>query len=431
MSKQQTWGGRFSTAPTDIMQEINESISFDRRLYRQDIAGSMAHCDMLVKTFIITEEEGQAIKKGLQQIQKEIEDNKFKFRRDLEDIHMNIENRLTEIIGDTAGKLHTARSRNDQVAVDFKLWIRDHIDHLAELFEQLLNVLQEKASRHQTTVMPGFTHLQAAQPITLALHLGAYIEMFKRDIGRLHDCRKRLNECPLGACALAGTTFPIDRKMTADTLGFDKPTKNTVDSVSDRDFAIEYLSALALAAVHLSRLGEELVLWSSYQFQFIKLSDGFTTGSSIMPQKKNPDAAELIRAKSGRIIGALNSLLIVMKGLPLAYSKDMQEDKLPVFKATDYISLSLKAMTGMIVDMAVNTEKMREAATIGFTDATYLAEWLVQNLNIPFRKAHHITGAIVKHAEEKQCMLSELTLEELKSFEVGITKEVYHILSSR
>lgn len=428
-NKSTIWGGRFSAAPCDIMETINESISFDRRLYPYDIAGSIAHCEMLVKTGIITKDEGKQIIDGLKQVHKEIQNGQFKFRKDLEDIHMNIENRLTEIIGDTAGKLHTARSRNDQVATDFKLFVRDHIDLMVTEIEALIQTFQKKASAHQKTIMPGFTHLQAAQPVTLAAYLGAYVEMFKRDVKRLRNCRNILNENPLGACAIAGTTFPIDREMTAKALGFDKPTENTIDSVSDRDFAIEYLSALSICAVHLSRLGEELVLWSSHQFQFIRLSDTFTTGSSIMPQKKNPDAAELIRGKTGSIIGALTNLLIVMKGLPLAYSKDMQEDKRPLFDATDTMLLSLKVMTGMIDTMEVNVENMRRAAFVGFTNATRLADWLVQNLNIPFRKAHHITGAIVKKAEEKNCMLEELALKDMQAVEPGITKDIYRALA--
>ena len=425
MANQEMWGGRFSSSPSEIMKDINQSITFDKRLYKEDINGSIAHANMLAKQKIIEQSEADKIISGLKQIEKEIEDGVFEFKKELEDIHMNIESRLGEIIGDAAGKLHTARSRNDQVATDLKMWIRRHIGIVDDELQALISALSDKAAKHENTVMPGFTHLQAAQPITFAKHLRAYVEMYKRDIGRLEDCKVRLNECPLGSCALNGTTFDIDRAMTAKELGFDKPTESELDSVSDRDFVIEYLSALSICAVHLSRFSEEIILWSSYQFNYIKLSDNYTTGSSMMPQKRNPDGAELARAKSGSIIGTLNSMLIVMKALPLAYSKDMQEDKVPVFNATDTIILLLKVMAGMVADMTINVDKMKQDAYGGYANATYLAEWLVQNLGIPFRKAHHITGQIVKLAEDRNVMLGELSLDEMRSIEPEISKDVY------
>lgn len=423
------WGGRFSTKPSAVMEEINESISFDQRLAKQDIEGSKAHCQMLAKTGIIAESESAEILKGLDQIRQEIQEGTFTFKTELEDIHMNVEARLKEIIGDTAGKLHTGRSRNDQVAVDFKLWVREALDDLDEHLRVLQGVLIDKAEKHVETLMPGFTHLQVAQPVVLGHHLMAYFEMIKRDRSRIRDARARLNECPLGSAALAGTSFPIDREMTARALGFDRPTTNSLDSVSDRDFAIEYLSVVSICSIHLSRLSEELVVWSSAQFQFVQLSDAFTTGSSIMPQKRNPDAAELIRAKTGRLIGHLNQLLIVMKGLPLAYSKDMQEDKEPVFYAHDIIMLSVIVMTGMIDDMQVRKDKMRKAASYGFSTATDLADWLVRTLKMPFRRAHHVSGQLVKIAEEKQCHLADLPLETMQSIEAGITKDIYTVLT--
>lgn len=423
------WGGRFQTSPAEIMQKLNASIAFDQRLAVQDIRGSRAHCQMLVTCRIISAEDGDAILQGLAQVEKEIAAGTFTFKIELEDIHMNIEHRLAQIIGEPAGKLHTARSRNDQVAVDFKLWIRDAIDQTATALIALQKALIEQAKIHAATVIPGYTHQQPAQPITFGHHLLAYCEMFRRDRSRLADARKRLNECPLGAAALAGTTFPIDRWQTAQALDFDCPTRNSLDTVSDRDFALDYLSAAAIAAVHLSRLAEELVFWSSPHFGFITLSDAFTTGSSIMPQKKNPDAAELIRAKTGRIAGSLTSLLIVMKGLPLAYSKDMQEDKEPVFDAHDSLNLCIYAMQGMVGDMRVHADKMLQAAGEGFPEATDLADWLVRDLNIPFRRAHAISAGIVQKAEESRCKLAELELSAMQAIEPRIHAGVFTVLS--
>ena len=422
------WGGRFGEGPDKIMEEINASIGFDQRFFAQDIRGSKAHCAMLAETGIISKPDADRIIAGLDSILKEIEEGRFTFKRELEDIHMNIESRLADLLGATAGRLHTARSRNDQVALDFKLYIRDTIDHLDEQLADLQWALVEKAEAHAATIMPGFTHLQTAQPVTFGHHCLAYVEMAARDRGRLADARKRLNESPLGSAALAGTSFPIDRKRTAKELGFDGPTRNSLDSVSDRDFVLETLSAAAIAATHLSRLAEEIVIWSTFGFNFIRLTDGFTTGSSIMPQKRNPDAAELVRAKSGRVIGALTSLLIVMKGLPLAYSKDMQEDKEAAFDALDALSLSLAAMTGMVSTLTVNEEAMRAAASRGFSTATDLADWLVRALGLPFRQAHHVTGTLVAMAEKKGVDLDALTLDEMKSVEPGITEEIYSVL---
>ena len=422
------WGGRFGEGPDKIMEEINASIGFDQRFFAQDIRGSKAHCAMLAETGIISKPDADRIIAGLDSILKEIEEGCFTFKRELEDIHMNIESRLADLIGATAGRLHTARSRNDQVALDFKLYIRDTIDHLDEQLADLQLALVEKAEAHAATIMPGFTHLQTAQPVTFGHHCLAYVEMAARDRGRLADARKRLNESPLGSAALAGTSFPIDRHRTARELGFDGPTRNSLDSVSDRDFVLETLSAAAIAATHLSRLAEEIVVWSTFGFNFIRLTDGFTTGSSIMPQKRNPDAAELVRAKSGRVIGALTSLLIVMKGLPLAYSKDMQEDKEAAFDALDALSLSLAAMTGMVSTLTVNEEAMRAAASRGFSTATDLADWLVRALGLPFRQAHHVTGTLVAMAEKKGVDLDALTLDEMKSVEPGITEEIYSVL---
>ena len=422
------WGGRFGEGPDKIMEEINASIGFDQRFFAQDIRGSKAHCAMLAETGIISKPDADRIIAGLDSILKEIEEGRFTFKRELEDIHMNIESRLADLIGATAGRLHTARSRNDQVALDFKLYIRDTIDHLDGQLADLQWALVEKAEAHAATIMPGFTHLQTAQPVTFGHHCLAYVEMAARDRGRLTDARKRLNESPLGSAALAGTSFPIDRKRTAKELGFDGPTRNSLDSVSDRDFVLETLSAAAIAATHLSRLAEEIVIWSTFGFNFIRLTDGFTTGSSIMPQKRNPDAAELVRAKSGRVIGALTSLLIVMKGLPLAYSKDMQEDKEAAFDALDALSLSLAAMTGMVLTLTVNEEAMRAAASRGFSTATDLADWLVRALGLPFRQAHHVTGTLVAMAEKKGVDLDALTLDEMKSVEPGITEEIYSVL---
>lgn len=423
------WGGHFEQGPDAVMEAINASISFDQRLYAQDIQGSVAHCQMLVKQKILTKAEGKQILDGLAVIKNEIENGEFEFKAALEDIHMNIEARLKELIGDVAGKLHTARSRNDQVATDFKLYLRENSDHIDELLADLQSVLIEQAEKHHKTVMPGFTHLQTAQPVTLGHHLMAYVEMFGRDRSRLQDARKRLNFSPLGSAALAGTSFPIDRDYTAKQLGFDGPTTNSLDAVSDRDFAIELLSLLSILAMHLSRLAEEIVLWMSSDFSFIKLSDKFTSGSSIMPQKRNPDAAELVRAKTGRTYGNLISLLTMMKALPLAYSKDMQEDKEPVFEALDHSVLCLNAMIGMLHDMQVNEAKLHEAARRGYSTATDLADWLVQNLGLPFRECHHITGKIVQMAERKECELSQLSLGELQSIESRITKNILEVLS--
>jgi len=422
------WGGRFAGGPAAIMRRINASIDFDRRLYAEDIAGSLAHCAMLVAQRIIPPEDGAAIAKGLEQIRAEIEGGAFQFSEANEDIHLNIEARLAELIGPAAGRLHTARSRNDQVATDFRLWVRGTIDRLDEAMRDVQAALIEQAEAHADTVMPGFTHLQIAQPVTFGHHLLAYVEMVGRDRGRFADCRRRLNECPLGAAALAGTAFPIDRDATAEALGFDRPAANSLDAVSDRDFAIEFLAAAALAGTHLSRLAEEIVLWSSDAFGFIKLSDAFTTGSSIMPQKRNPDAAELVRAKTGRLDGALVALLTVMKGLPLAYQKDMQEDKVPVFEAADALELCLAATAGMVRDMRPDRARLREAAGRGFSTATDLADWLVRELGMPFRRAHHVTGEIVKRAEARGCTLPELPLAELQAVEPGIAPAVFDVL---
>ena len=422
------WGGRFGAGPDRIMEEINASIGFDKRFFAQDIAGSKAHAAMLAEKGIISREDADKIVAGLDAVLAEIEAGRFEFKRELEDIHMNVEARLAELIGAVAGRLHTARSRNDQVATDFKLYIRDTIDHLDGQLREFQLALVGKAESHAATIMPGFTHLQTAQPVTFGHHCLAYVEMAARDRGRLADARRRLNECPLGAAALAGTSFPIDRETTAATLGFDAPTRNSLDSVSDRDFVLETLSAAAICATHLSRLAEEIVIWSTPGFDFVRLPDSFTTGSSIMPQKRNPDAAELVRAKTGRVVGALTTLLIVMKGLPLAYSKDMQEDKEAAFDALDALSLSLAAMTGMVETLAVNEEAMRGAASRGFSTATDLADWLVRTLGLPFREAHHATGALVARAEKKGVDLDGLTLDEMREVESGITDEVYLVL---
>ncbi|MBI5121083.1 MAG: argininosuccinate lyase [Rhodospirillales bacterium] len=423
------WGGRFQGGPSAVMEKINVSIGFDQRLYAQDIAASKAHCAMLARQGIITATDAQSIQGGLDAVLKEIESGRFEFKNDYEDIHMNVETRLTELIGPAAGRLHTARSRNDQVATDFKLWVRDAIDKLLVQIAAFRTVLLARAQDHAETVMPGFTHLQTAQPVTFGHHLMAYVEMLTRDAGRFADARKRLNECPLGSAALAGTSFPLDRQFTAKELSFDRPTANSLDAVSDRDFALEFLAAGAILAVHMSRLAEELVLWTTPQFGFVRLSDAFSTGSSIMPQKRNPDAAELSRAKAGRVIGDLTTLLIVMKGLPLAYSKDMQDDKEPVFEAADTLELVLAAMAGMVADMTVNKERMKAAAGAGFATATDLADWLVQHLNMPFRQAHHVTGRIVKLAEEKGCGLDALALADMQAVEAGITQDVFGVLT--
>ena len=422
------WGGRFAEGPSAIMTAINASIGFDQRLYAQDIAGSRAHAAMLAAQGIISSTDAEAIGEGLLAILSEIEGGKFPFTTDLEDIHLNIEARLTERIGEAGKRLHTGRSRNDQVAVDFRLWVRDQCDQAIAGLTGLMQAFLSQAEAGANWVMPGFTHLQTAQPVTWGHHMLAYVEMFARDRSRFEDARRRMNECPLGAAALAGTSFPIDRHMTAKALGFDRPTANSLDSVSDRDFALEFLSAASICAMHLSRFAEELVIWSSAQFRFVRLSDRWTTGSSIMPQKKNPDAAELLRAKLGRILGATVALFTVMKGLALTYSKDMQEDKEQVFDAADSLMLGLAAMTGMVSDMTANREVLKAAAASGFSTATDLADWLVKSLNLPFREAHHVTGALVAMAEAKGCDLPDLTLSEMNSVHKGITQEIYSVL---
>lgn len=411
------------------MQAINVSIGFDQRLWRQDIAGSRAHAAMLAKTGILSETDVAAIDTGLTEIAADIASGNFTFLDALEDIHTNIEVRLTDKVGDAARRLHTARSRNDQVATDFRLWVRDALDGIQAQINDLMTALATRAAEYATSVMPGFTHLQTAQPVTFGHHLLAYVEMLARDAGRLADCRARLNECPLGAAALAGTSFPIDRHMTAASLGFARPTANSLDSVSDRDFALEYLSAIAILAMHLSRFGEEIIIWCSSPYRLISLSDAFTTGSSIMPQKRNPDAAELTRAKTGRIFGALMGLLTVMKGLPMAYAKDMQEDKEPVFDATEAISLCLAATAGMVRDLTADTARMAALAGSGFSTATDLADWLVRVLNMPFRDAHHVTGRIVALAESQSLDLSDVPLADMQAIEPRITADLYKVLT--
>jgi argininosuccinate lyase len=423
------WGGRFGESPAAVMEEINASIDFDRHLYRQDIAASKAHAAMLAAQGIITAEDAAAIAHGLDTILSEIEAGKFSFKRALEDIHTNVESRLAELIGPAAGRLHTARSRNDQVATDFRLWVRETIDELDRALAGYQRALAEKALAHAETVMPGFTHLQIAQPVTFGHHLLAYVEMAGRDRGRFADARSRLNESPLGAAALAGTAFPIDRDMTAKALGFERSMANSLDAVSDRDFVLETLAAAAITAVHLSRFAEEIVLWSSPLAGLVMLSDRFTTGSSIMPQKRNPDAAELVRAKSGRIIGALQALLTVMKGLPLAYQKDMQEDKEGAIDALSALSLSIAAMTGMVIDLLPDGARMRKAAAEGYSTATDLADWLVRTLKIPFREAHHVTGRIVAKAASENVPLQELSLETMRAIEPRITNDIFAVLS--
>lgn len=423
------WGGRFSAGPAQIMEEINASIDFDKILYAQDIRGSTVHCTMLVAQNIISSDDGDKILAGLDQVRSEIDAGNFTYDAKLEDIHMHVEARLEEIIGDAAGRLHTARSRNDQVATDFKLWLRDAMDQMDQALKSLQEALVTRAEQNAHVILPGFTHLQSAQPLTFGHHLLAYFEMFTRDRDRLRDARGRLNECPLGAAALAGTSFPIDRFQTAAALKFRSPTANSLDSVSARDFALEFLSVAAICATHVSRLAEEIVIWSSAQFDFVSLSDKFTTGSSIMPQKRNPDAAELCRAKAGRIIGALTGLLVVMKGLPLAYSKDMQEDKEATFDAANAFSLIIAAMTGMVDDMTVNEQPMKAATTSGFITATDLADWLVRVLDMPFRQAHHVTGSLVALAEGKGCDLDGLTLDDMQTVEPKITGDVFTVLA--
>jgi argininosuccinate lyase len=423
------WGGRFAGGPAEIMQRINASIDLDKRLYAQDIAGSEAHCAMLVQQEILSPEDGQAIASGLARIRAEIEAGDFPFRAEHEDIHLNIEARLAELIGAPAGRLHTARSRNDQVATDFRLWVRDAIDRLERQLQALQATLIAQTERHAATIMPGFTHLQVAQPVTFGHHLLAYVEMLGRDRGRFADCRRRLNECPLGAAALAGTSFPIDRERTATSLGFDRPAANSLDAVSDRDFALEFLGAASICGTHLSRFAEEIVVWTSEPYRFIRLSDAFTTGSSIMPQKRNPDAAELVRAKTGRLLGALVALTTVMKGLPLAYGKDMQEDKAPVFDAADTLELALAATAGMVSDLQADAEAMRRVADSGFSTATDLADWLVRVLGLPFRDAHHLTGVLVKRAEALRVDLAKLPLGEMQKHEPRITAAVFEVLT--
>jgi len=423
------WGGRYSKGPDALMEKINASISFDQRLYIQDIKASVAHCNMLIDQKIIDPAAGNKIIEGLQKIKEEIDKGVFEFKDSLEDIHLNIEGRLTEMIGEDAGRLHTARSRNDQIATDFKLWVRDEIDGLDENLSNLQSVLIDQAEKHSETIMPGFTHLQAAQPVTVGHHLLAYVEMLGRDRSRFRDARVRLNESPLGSAALAGTSFPIDREQTAIALEFDRPSNNSMDAVSDRDFALDFLSAASITALHLSRLGEEIVLWCSAQFSFAQLSDAYSTGSSIMPQKRNPDAAELVRGKSGRIVASLINLITVIKGLPMTYSKDLQEDKEPVFEAADSLGLSVAVMTGMIKDIDFNINQLNKAAEAGFTTATDLADWLVRVLNIPFRKAHRITGQLVKTAEDSGQKLEDLSLSEMQAVEPKITDDVFSILS--
>lgn len=422
------WGGRFAAGPDAIMEAINASIGFDKRMAAQDIAGSRAHAAMLAATGILTDNDADAIREGLLTILSEIEEGRFEFSAALEDIHMNVEARLKDLIGEPAGRLHTGRSRNDQVATDFKLWVRDQLDAADEGLQALIRALLSQAEAGADWVMPGFTHLQTAQPVTWGHHMMAYVEMFGRDLSRFRDARKRMNECPLGAAALAGTSFPIDRDMTAEALGFDRPAANSLDAVSDRDFALEFMGAASICAMHLSRFAEELVIWSSAQFRFVALSDRFSTGSSIMPQKKNPDAAELIRAKVGRIFGANTALMMVMKGLPLAYSKDMQEDKEQVFDAADNLMLALAAMTGMVGDMTAERENLAAAAGSGFSTATDLADWLVRVPNLPFRDAHHVTGTLVAMAEAQGCDLPDLTLEQMQSVHAEITQEIFDVL---
>src|SRR3954452_145369 len=423
------WGGRFAGGPSVIMQDINASIGFDRKLWRQDIRGSRAHAAMLAKIGMLSAEDEAAIASGLEGVAQEIEAGRFAFDVSLEDIHMNIEARLTERIGEAGKRLHTARSRNDQVATDFRLWVRDAVDGITAQITDLMRALAERAAAHAADPMPGFTHLQTAQPVTFGHHLLAYVEMLDRDRGRLADARRRMNVSPLGSAALAGASFPIDRDMTAAALGFDRPTSNSLDAVSDRDFALEFLSAAAISAMHLSRFAEEIVIWCSAPFRFIRLSDAFTTGSSIMPQKRNPDAAELVRAKTGRVNGALVGLLTVMKGLPLAYAKDMQEDKEPVFDAAEAWALSLAAIGGMVRDMTPDVVRMRELAGSGFATATDLADWLVRVLKLPLRDAHHVTGRLVAAAERKGVELAGLTLAEMQAEEQRITADVFSVLT--
>ena len=423
------WGGRFAAGPDAIMEAINASIGFDKRMAAQDIQGSRAHAAMLAATGVISDKDAEAIREGLLTVLSEIEAGKFQFSAALEDIHMNVEARLKGIIGEPAGRLHTGRSRNDQVATDFRLWVRDQTDAVIAGLEALQTAFLTQAEAGADWVMPGFTHLQTAQPVTWGHHMMAYVEMLGRDVSRFRDARARMNESPLGAAALAGTSFPIDRQMTATALGFDRPAANSLDAVADRDFALEFLSAASICAMHLSRFAEELVIWSSAQFRFVALSDRFSTGSSIMPQKKNPDAAELIRAKIGRILGATVSLFTVMKGLPLTYSKDMQEDKEQVFDAADNLMLAIVAMEGMVSDMSANIDALEAAAASGFSTATDLADWLVRVLGMPFRDAHHVTGSLVALAESNECDLPELSLADMHTVNDQITEGVFDVLT--
>ena len=423
------WGGRFASGPAAVMERINPSIDFDQRFYAQDIAASKAHCAMLVRQGIVSQQDGDAIVAGLDKVLREIEDGRFGFSRALEDIHMNVEARLRELIGEPAGRLHTGRSRNDQVATDFRLWVRDALDGLDRELRDLQAALIEKAEAFADAVMPGYTHLQSAQPVTFGHHMMAYVEMFGRDRGRLADCRARMNESPLGAAALAGTSFPIDREMTATALGFERPAANSMDAVSDRDFALEFLAAGSISAMHLSRLSEEMILWCNEGFGFIRMSDAFSTGSSIMPQKRNPDAAELVKGKAGRVIGALVSLLVMMKALPMSFCKDMQEDKEPTFDAADTLALCVAATTGMVRDMTPDRDAMKAATDRGFITATDLADWLVRALDLPFREAHHVTGEIVKLAEARGCRLEQLALADLQAVEPRIDEAIFEVLS--
>ena len=423
------WGGRYKLGPSEIMEKINASIGFDKRLYAQDIAGSLAHAEMLVARGILTARDGAAIKRGLKQVQREIESGRFKFSTKLEDIHFNVEARLTDLIGPAGGRLHTGRSRNDQIALDVRLWVRDTIDKIEAMLRDLQEALIKRADQYSATIMPGFTHLQTAQPITFGHHLLAYVEMFGRDRSRFADCRARLNESPLGAAALAGTPHPIDRHRTAKALGFDGPMANSLDAVSDRDYVIEFIAAASTTGVHLSRLAEEIVIWCSAPFRFISLSDAFTTGSSIMPQKRNPDAAELTRAKVGRIMGAFVALCTILKGLPLTYGKDMQEDKEPLFDAADSLELGIAAMAGMVRDLKANPVRMRAVASADYSVATDLADWLVRKVGLPFRQAHHVTGRLVGIASDKGVDLDKLSLAEMQAVEPAINRSVYKVLT--
>src|SRR5437763_9603372 len=429
VARQKMWGGRFAGQAAELMVRINASIGFDKRLWREDIAASKAHAAMLREQGIISQPNAASILEGLDQIAAEYERDGVPEKLELEDIHMTVEHRLAELIGPAAGRLHTARSRNDQVATDFKLWVRGACDEAADAIRELQRVLVDRAEEHADTVMPGFTHLQVAQPVTLGHHLLAYFQMLRRDDSRFTDARARMNECPLGSAALAGTGFPVDRDATAKALGFDRATANSLDSVSDRDFALDYLSAAAQCSLHLSRRAEELIVWASAPVGFVKLSDEYSTGSSIIPQQRNPDAADLVRGHSGRILGALTSLMVTMKGLPLAYSKDMQDDKEPVFEARDLLMLSLEALAGMVETVEFVPERMRAAAAQGFSTATDLADWLVREADVPFREAHHITGRVVKLAEERGCGLVELSIDDLKAIDPRIDERVYGVLS--